>query len=71
MANVRKMHLHRADPVRVPGEEGQELVQALCPRYDTPDKVVSITMFRDWRAAGYSKEPFCGDCVRELGSQEA
>ena len=50
-------------------------MQALCPRYDTPDKVVSkvvsIETVRDWRAAGYSKEPFCGDCVRELGSQEA
>ena len=45
MANVRKMHLHRADPVRVPGEEGQDLVQALCPRYDTPDKVVAIEAF--------------------------
>ena len=46
-------------------------MQALCPRYDTPDKVVSIETVRDWRAAEYSKEPFCGDCVRELGSQEA
>ena len=71
MANLRKMHLHREDPVRVPGEEGQDLVQALCPRYDTPGKVVMIETFRGWRAAGYSKEPFCGDFMRELASQEA
>ena len=41
------------------------------PASDLLPKVVAIEAFRDWRAAGYSKEPFCGDCVRELGSQWA
>ena len=57
MANLRKMHIHRADPIRVPGEEGQDLVQTLCPGTTRPTRWCRSRRFGTGERWGTARSP--------------